>query len=221
MDHKVAFVDNISWYLESKALQNSLVILVATAILAAGAYYGYSIISQQRQEAAHALFATLYKHYTKAVTSGSTEELLHAATQFNDGYAQAQKSMLAPYFLAYSAHAYAQAGDSVNAQEKLTQALQTMPKSSPYYYLFATELAAINLDRADAAQKTEAVHALQSIVDARENIYSDMGLYYLIAYYSAIHDTNKVRELQKRINAFNSTNRQESSPWAHSAGTLA
>lgn len=221
MVHKTDFVENISWYLDSKKIQNALVILVAAGLLAAGAYYGYSIISHQRQEDAQALFATLYKEYSKAATADDSSQLEHVAAQFSDGYNQAHKSMLAPYFLAYGAHAYAQAGNTKQALDMLSRAVANIPVSSPYYYLFATELAVMKLDQAQSQDKADAVAALQSLVDTRENIYSDMGLYYLLAYYTSVQDTLKVRDLQKRISGFNSSHGQDSSPWAQQASALA
>lgn len=139
------------------------------------------------------------------------------------GFAQHSNSVLAPYFLAIQAEALVQ-------QEKLTEAtaimdtvVQKISSKSPFYYLYNTKHALLQLSQ--DASRQNGLAKLEALAQDSTNPQRDMALYQLGNYYFLHDDLAKGNAAWQTLIVAFGQSMLGKSPWAELAqsklGTLA
>lgn len=152
--------------------------LMGSILLVGGSLWWYQ--RYQRQQAAYALVGAL-EDSDRAMRSAtpSRETIGELEQAFMTGAQRYASTTIAPFFQAFAAEMQLRKGDAPQALTTLQHAVKGMTSSSPYYYLYVTKIALLQLDSADESVRTAGRNALQELTDSTKNPHRDMARYYL------------------------------------------
>jgi len=186
-------------------------IVAGLVVCATAGFYGYRWHAAQGEQAAQVVFADCMNQLAQA--QEGTEPWSSVEQFFKMGYEQHSGSKLAPYFLAYQAEALIKQNKLAEAVVVMEKALDTMPKSSPVYGMYATKQALMNIDSNDAALAQKGLEQLQVLAQDTKNLGQDVALYNLGLYYWSKNDLKKAQEVWAGFAALQKEGK-DTSPWA-------
>jgi hypothetical protein len=153
-------------------------VVISSLLIAGGSFWWYK--RYQQQQASYAFVGALEDSERATRTELPSKETISELEQaFFAGAQRYASTNLAPFFEAFASEMQLRKGDATQALGTLQHALQDMTSSSPYYYLYATKIALMQLDSADEVVRTAGRKTLQELADNSKNSYRDMARYYL------------------------------------------
>lgn len=174
--------------------------LIALALCGVGLFYIYKWHNIKIQQSAQKAFSEAMDTYKQALSleltkkddSKSTETIWdEVELAFKTGYAQNKSSTLAPFFLVYQSVAQQKLGKEEESFNTLNQAVDQLPKNSPYSYLYKIKQSLIEIDKKD---EQKGVSNLVELTNDKNNIFKDMSAFYLAEYYLSKNDSQKAKE---------------------------
>ncbi len=178
------------------------------------AVYGYMRYMIHQQQKAQLFFADSFEEFRTALRTNQSHQWAEVEKAFKSSYAQASKSTLAPYFLAFESEAYLQQGNKEHGQELLKQALQLMRQEAPFYHVYALKQALIKLDNPEQKIIDEGLGELKQLAHNPQNIYRDMALYYLGSFLAFKGEERQAQAVFKELQQVSPVSSQLGSPWA-------
>jgi predicted Zn-dependent protease len=194
--------------------------LVIIAVLSFG-YSLYKYNKASKLTMAQRDFSDCLEEFNKAINLSKDEKKSEEEVKsnweevldtFKDSYKKHSKTELGPYFLAFEAEALLQQNEKEKALKVLQDAVNKMDKKSPFYFLYKTKLALIELD---GDKKEEALVELESLAKNKSNENRDLALYYLGEYYY-LKDSKKTIEYWETLQEFPKEG-LAASPWTRLA----
>lgn len=177
--------------------------LIILTIGAVGLFYVYKWHNIKIQRSAQKAFSESMDAYKQALSleltkkdeSKSKENMWdEVELAFKTGYAQNKSSTLAPFFLAYQAVAEQKLGKNDEAYKTLNEAIEKLPKNSPYAYLYKLKQALIEIDKKD---EQKGIDHLIDLIKDKNNTFKDMTAFYLGDYYWSKNNLDKAKEYYK------------------------
>jgi predicted negative regulator of RcsB-dependent stress response len=167
---KKSFLHSVTYSLSSHMQQFIIAgALVLGLLLAGGGYWWYQT---SMNEAAQGALAQCLEEYERALHTVDTQSWHDVQMACAQGYALYKNSSVAPFFLALQSDAYLYQNDKEQAYESLRQAVASLSKKVPLYYLYATKLALLEHDiKHDNLM-------LDMLAMNSKNPYQDMAYYY-------------------------------------------
>ena len=152
-------------------------IALAIAGLVGAGWFGYSWYARSKEQAAYKDLAESIDAYNKARLSGS-EKLTDVERGFAEGAKRNASSKLRSYFLVYQADALLELGKQHEAIALYDQALGSIARSNPLYFLYAVKRALIKLDATDDVIRKQGRQELTMLAHDAANPMQDMARYY-------------------------------------------
>jgi len=198
-------------------------VIVGAGVIGLIGYYGYGIYNTRFQRAAQVAFSESIDVYKQALAAamnkGDVDKNVEglwdeAEIAFKAGYAQNKSSDLAPFFLIFESQVLLKEGKKAEAYELLAEAVNKIPEKSPFFYLYKTKQALMEIDLKDG-KSGSGLRGLDLLLDLsknKNNMFRDLALFYAGEYYWSTNEIDKAREQYKALEAMNTD-----TPWAAQA----
>lgn len=158
----------------------------------------YAFLSRgQYQEAAQQALAETLSEYDRAYTSPETWVDIEFGGK--TGYVQFSRSSLAPYFQILQVDALLYQQKLPEAIALMKEALASLSKESPLYYLYVLKYARMQIDSSDSVIQQAGQQLLQSLAFDQKNRQRDQALYYLAYFYESQKDEPKALETWQEL----------------------
>lgn len=164
----------------------AVVLLIGMGILG---WWGYRFYLDRIEQAAFKDLAENIEAFNKFIAmspdkqqnAGGVDRLEDLERAIDTGVKRHSSSKLIPFFYLYKADALIQKGDFVGAVGALENALNKLEKSDPFYYLFLTKKALVQVDH--ESTNAEGLKALNDLGLDKDNPFAPMASYYLGLHY--------------------------------------
>jgi len=195
-----------------------LIFAAALLLVIAGAYFGYRWHTNNKNQAAHMLFAQNLEELERISQEGNKEDWESVETLFKLGYDQYPKSSLAPYFLIYQGQALLKQGKLDEARDIINLAVEKLPSDCPVLGLYKVKVALMGLDSKAQSTVDASLEQLQALAKNTELHVQDVAGYHLGLYYWVHNQMAKAQEVWlAMIEAVKTTEKTGQSPWAAKA----
>jgi predicted negative regulator of RcsB-dependent stress response len=203
-------VNSIQDYVKKHVKESLFAVALIAGAVAIG--YGYWLYRVHQEEAAQAALSTCLEELKNAVRDETQWPNVNLASI--TGYRQHSNASLAPYFLAIEAQSLIAEGKLAEAITTLDRVLSAISKSSPLYYLYAIESAAIKMDSPDDTVKNTGLRDLEALAMNTKNKNRDQALFYLATHYENLSDFARAKEIFHNLVVSFPEGGQAASPWA-------
>ena len=165
--------------------------------LSATAWFGYQWYYVQQIKNSQKIVADCLEEYNKTIDS--EQPLWNEVVMMNELGLQQSTKVLHPYFLVMEAQALARQGEVHEALPLMQQAINGLASDSPYYTYFKTTHALMQLDAQDVGVLEHGLDQLRILADDQKNIYRDIALYHIGAYYWSQDDVAQAKTFWQEL----------------------
>jgi predicted negative regulator of RcsB-dependent stress response len=191
-----------------------VIALIGLTAIGFGVYFAFKWHNVKIQQNAQRSFSEAVDTYKEAFLQSFEQSNKDSKAKWDEvelafsvGHSQNPNSTISPFFLAYESDAQLKLGKIEEAYKTLNEAIEKMPKDSPYYYLYKIKSALIEIDKID---EHKGIVNLNNLVTDKNNTFKDMASFYLGEYYWSKNDINKAKEQYQNALSYN-----PESPWAN------
>lgn len=207
---KLVDIPYVFYHKHERAVLFGTFMLVAI-IAGIGSYWWYR--TDQQRQASFALIGSLedFEKMISRPTKPSSEAITDLEQAFLAGSSLYASTSFAFFFEAFAAEMHILKGNHAEALTLLEKSLGKLSHTSPFYYLYATKVALLQIDSADKEVRDRGHVALKELSENQHNPQRDMALYYRGN--AALLAGNR----DEAITLWSSLTRgaEKSLPWAH------
>jgi len=192
--------------------------LLVVFVLAFFAHKWYRVSVEQRAQKAFSDSMEVYKQAMGLELSQESDNKNQSniweevEIAFKTAYLQNKSSSLAPFLLIYQSESLIRQGKKEEGYKILSEAVNHISKSSPYYYFYKIKE---SLMKFDMNESEKALQELNKLGNDKSNPFRDLANYYLGEYYWSDNNFDKSKEYFQKLMANQQQNVSEKveTPW--------
>ena len=177
-----------------------LIAIIAVLLIGTAAWGARNYFSVRRMRDAHQAFVDGLKEFEKNIAAEADQRQWGDVVRaFDAAHKRYGQTAFGPSFAAYKARALIYGNKHEEAIKAMAQAVASLKKSSPFFYIYSVDLALMKIDSDDKSISADGRKELDALAENLKNPQRDYALYYAGLYALNHNEKQKVRLMWDRI----------------------